>query len=181
MWSDIAAHSPLIPTQLIDGFETSGTTIDDLDEVIITVCHDGQDHLHLVTYLGFRGHLASHLDTRFGICYLRDRLLELGIDSSPTGIVRLLVDGELVRHSSSFRLDISECRGILRHWQGLAIELEDGVVSLSVPIFLIALHKGIDCIHHIHWVIFPLLGALRHEEPTLHLLDGLLFADSRRC
>ena len=56
-----------------------------------------------------------------------------------SGIIALFVDAQLRCLARSFGLHIAQSSGILRHRQQLAIQFQHGILSLPVPVALIAL------------------------------------------
>ena len=108
-------------------------------------------------------------------------LIELGIDSTPRSTCRGLIDGEGLTVGGHRGLHVANgCSG-LGQFEGLTIHFDGGIlgiqsqrIALSTG-FLVSLSTQ-ERIHRIHTVDrrIPGLGTFLHQEPALHLLDGLL-------
>ena len=181
-WRNIAAYAPLITALLVNRLQTCRTLIRNLHKVVVAVGGDDERYLHLLAYLRLRLTLplrfgwnddTANLDARLHGTDFADRLLKLCIDSTPAGIIALLLDAQPRCLARLFGLHITQGGGILRHRQLLSVQFQHGILSPPAPVALIALHKGVNSIHGVHRRI-PNLGALRHQEPALQFLNGLL-------
>ena len=98
---------------------------------------------------------------------------ELCINGTPACTLVLLVDGKGLHHTFLCHLHIAQACGSLRLQQDFSIHPDGGIVGRFLQNALPTIHESIDGIHGVNWSI-PCLGALRLEQPTLHLVDYLL-------